>query len=77
MVDVKEDALGAFEQDPFAALVRLVEVAPDRPCEGQDEVGDLGEVVAQTLAVDRRLAEPGPERVMMRAEAVEQRIEFA
>ena len=54
----------------------LVEVAPHRLGEGQDEVGDLGEVALEAIAVDRRLAEAGAQGVVMGAEAVEQRIEF-
>ncbi len=44
MVDVEQHALRALEQDAPAALQRGVEVAPHRPREGQDEVGDFGEV---------------------------------
>ena len=77
MVDVEQHALRAFEQDAAAAAARLVEVAPYRLGERQHEIGDLGEVVQQPLAVDRRLAEAGAERVVVRAQAVEQRAELA
>ena len=76
MIDIEQHALRAFEQDALALAQRLVEVAPDRLGEGQDEVGDLGEVVLQALAVDRRLAEAGAQRVVMRAQAVELRAEI-
>ena len=52
---------------------RLVEVAPHRPGEGQHEIGDLGEIVQQPRAIDRRLAEAGAKRVVMGAQAVELR----
>ncbi len=76
MVDVEQHALRAFEQDPLAAAQRHIEVAPNRLGEGQDEIGDFGEVVAQPLAVDRRLAEAGAERVMVGAQPVELRVEI-
>ena len=75
MVDVEQHALRAFEQYALAVAARLVEVAPDRPRERQDEVGDLGEVALQSLAVDGRLAEAGAQRVMVRAQPVEHRVE--
>ena len=55
---------------------RGVEVAPHRLGEWQDEVGDLGEVALQPLAVDRRLAEAGAQRIVVRAKPVEQRVEI-
>ena len=56
---------------------RRVEVAPHRLGEGQHEAGDVGEVVQQPLAVDRRLAEAGAQRIVVGAQAVELRPEFA
>ena len=76
MVDVEQHALCALEQDSPPATASLVEVAPHRPGERKDEVGDFGQVVEQTLAVDRRLAETGAECVVVRAQAVEQRSEL-
>ena len=49
---------------------------PHRPGELQDEVGDLGEVVLQPRAIDRRLAKTGAQRVVVGAQAVEQRVEL-
>ena len=77
VVDVEQHALRAFEQDAAAGAARFVEVAPHRAGEGQHEIGDRGEVAAEALAVDRRLAEAGAERVVVGAEAVELRVEFA
>ena len=51
--------------------VRRIEVSPHGLCERQDEVGNLGQVVPQSLAVDRRLAKTSAERVVVRAKAVE------
>ena len=76
MVDVEQDALRALEQDPPAAPSGLVEVAPYRPRERQYELGDFGEVVLEPLAIDRWLAEAGAQGIMVRAQAVEQRVEF-
>ena len=77
MVDVEKDALGAFEQDPLAVAAGLVEIPPDGAGEGQNEVRDVGQVGAEALAVDRRLAEAGAKRVVMGAQAVELRAELA
>ena len=75
MVDVEQHALRAFEQDALAAAQRASSRSRHTGLgEGQDEVGDFGEVVVQPLAVDRRLAEAGAERVVVRAQAVEQRV---
>ena len=57
------------------ARLRLVEVAPDGLGEAQHEVGDFGEVTLQAVAVDRRLAEAGAQRIMVGAEAIEQGVE--
>ena len=73
MVDVEQHALRALEQDAPPALQRNIEVAPHRLGKGQDEAGDFAEVAKQPLAVDRRLAEAGAQRIMVRAQAVEQR----
>lgn len=73
MVDVEQHALRALEQDALAPCPRLVEVAPHRLGEGQDESGDLAQIGQQALAIDRRLAEPGAQRVMVRAQPVELR----
>jgi hypothetical protein len=59
VVDVEEDALCALEQDAAAALAGFVEVDPDRAGEGEDEVGDTGEIGLQRVAVDGRVAEAG------------------
>ena len=76
VVDVEQHALRAFEQDALAAAQRHVEVAPHRPRERQHEIGDRGQVAPQPLAVDRRLLETGPQRVVVGAQPVEQRIEL-
>ena len=75
MVDVQQHALRAFEQDLPAAAAAPVEVAPDRSREGQHETGDLAQVASKRVAIDRRLVEAGAQRVVMRAQAVEQRVE--
>ena len=59
MVDVEQHALRALEQDAPPPPPRLVEVAPDRPGKGQHEFGNLGEVAAQAIAVDRRFVPLG------------------
>ena len=76
MVDVEQHALRAFEQDALAVSPGLVELAPHGPGIGQDEVGDFAEVALQALAIDRRLAEAGAQRVVVRAQAIEQGIEI-
>jgi hypothetical protein len=76
VVDVEQHALRAFEQHALAGAQRDVEVAPHGSGERQHEVGDLRQVAAQPLAVHRRLVEARPQRVMVRAQAVEQRVEF-
>ena len=76
MVDVEQDALCALEEDAASTAGSLVEVAPDGSRELQHEIGNLGEVVAKSLTIDRRLSKTGPKRVMMRAEAVEERVQF-
>src|SRR5205085_3125488 len=62
-------------QNASAAGARLVEVAPYRPREGQNELRNLGEIVPETVAVDRRLAKTGAERIVVRAQAIKQRPE--
>ena len=74
MVDVEQHALRALEEDALAVATRLVDVAPHRPRKGEDEVGDLRKVAFEAVSIDRRLAEPGAKRIMMRAKAIEQRI---
>ena len=76
MVDVEQHALCPLEQDAAAAAPGLVEVAPHRAGERQHEAGDGAEVVFQPLAIDRRLAEPGAQRVMVGTEAVEQGVKL-
>ena len=75
MIDIEQHALRALEQYPPSAPPGLVEVAPHRPRERQDEVRDFGEVVLEPLTIDRWLVEPGAQRVMVRAQAVEQGID--
>ena len=77
MIDVEEYALRAFEEDPAAPASGLVQVAPDRPRELEDEIGDFGEVVAEPLAVYRRLSEARAKRIVMGAEAIEQGLQLA
>ena len=77
VVDVEQHALRAFKQDPAALASRLVEIDPDRTSKLENEVGDLGEVGLEPLAVDRGMAETGTQRIMMCAKPVEQRVEFA
>src|SRR5574338_279265 len=76
MVDVEQHALRALEQDPASTPLGRVGIAPHGLGEWQDEIGDLGEVIPQAFTVDRRLAEAGAKGVMMRAQAVEQRLQF-
>ncbi len=45
VIDVEQHALRPLEQDPPPAPPRLVEIAPHRARERQNEVGDFGEVV--------------------------------
>ena len=76
VVDVEKHALRAFEQHALALAQRDVEVAPHGLGEGQHELGDLGQIILQPFAVDRRLAEAGAERIVMRAQAIEQRLKI-
>src|SRR5690349_13073322 len=77
VIDVEQNALRTFEQDSAAAALRFIEVAPHRLGERKDEIGDLGQVVQQALAIDRRLAKAGAQCIVVGAEAVELRPEFA
>ena len=71
VVDVEQHALRAFEQDALAARARLAERLPHRAGELEDEIGDLGEVVDQPLAIDRRFAEACTQRIVVRGQPVE------
>jgi hypothetical protein len=75
VIDVEQHALRAFEQDAASARPRLVQRQPDRPREGQHEPGNLAQVRLQRLAIDRRFPEARAQRVVMRAQAIELRIE--
>ena len=78
VIDVEQHALRAFEQDAAAARPRLVERLPHRPREGKHGIRRSRRGRASSaLAVDRRLAEAGAQRIVMRAEAVELRAELA
>jgi hypothetical protein len=48
---------------------RFVEHPPHRLGEGQHEAGDLAQLGDQRVAIDRRLAEAGAQRVVMRGDA--------
>ena len=76
VIDIEQHALRALEQDLAAAAQRRVEIAPHGLGERQHEIGDCGQVAAQPFAVDRRFLEAGAQRIMMRAQAVEQRVEL-
>jgi hypothetical protein len=76
VIDVEQHALRAFEQDAASARPRLVQRQPDRPREGQHEPGNLAQVRLQRLAIDRRFPEARAQRVVMRAQAIELRIEL-
>ena len=73
VVDVEQHALRAFEQDAAAARARFGQHLPHRLRELQHEIGDIAQVGDQAGAVDRRFAEAGAQRVVVRGEAVELR----
>ena len=75
MIDIQQDALRPFEQDPIAALAGGIERAPDGLGKGQDKVCNFAQIVEQAIAIDRRLVEPGPQCVMMRAQPIELRFQ--
>ncbi len=79
MIDVEQDALRALEQDTLAGLLGLVERHPHRLGIGEHDVGNLAKVAEQALAVDRRFAEAGAERIVVRAQPLDlrpQRVEM-
>ncbi len=76
MIDVEQDALRALEQDARAGLADFLQALPDGLRIFEHIVGDFGEVGDQLLAVDRRLAETGAQRIVVRGQAVELRVEL-
>ena len=76
VVHVEQHALRAFEQDAAAGLLFFVETAPDRLRELLHERRDFLELLQQFRPVDRRLVEPGPQRIVVRAKPVEQRLQL-
>src|SRR3546814_2447364 len=76
MIDVEQYALRAFEQDARAGLADLFQALPHRLRIFEHIVGDFGQVGDQARAVDRRFAEPGAQRVVMRGQAVDLRFEM-
>ena len=75
VIDIEQHALRAFEQDPRACLAHFVAGAstPAGRIAARKARFRAGRRAA--LAVDRRLAEAGAQRVMMRAKPVELRLE--
>src|SRR5579884_1348292 len=73
MVHVEQDALRAFEQDPPAAQATLVEITPDWLCKFKNEIGDLGKISLEPLAINGWLTKACAKRVVVSAEAVELR----
>ena len=61
----------------FSLDLGVVQRQPYRPREAKHEIGDLAQIPLQAGAVDRGFAEAGAERVVMGAEAVELRPQFA
>ena len=77
MIDIEQHPLRAFEQDAAPPRARLGQIAPDRADERQHEARDLGQLGEQRGAVDRRLAEAGAQRVVMRGQPIELRPQIA
>ena len=71
MIDIKQHALRAFEQDLGAGLADLLQPFPHRLRIFEHEGRDLAQFGEQLLAVDRVLLEAGAQRVMVRAQPVE------
>src|SRR3989344_4195214 len=75
VIDIEQHALCAFEQHPRAGASDLAQALPYRLRELEHKRRDLGQFGDQLGAVDRRFAKPGAQRVMVRAKAIELRIE--
>ena len=76
MIDIKQHALRALEQYPFAIAACFVEAFPDRLGILQNAVGDILEVSQEPVPVHRRFAKSGTQRIMMGAKPVELRPEI-
>ena len=76
VVDVEQHALRTFEQDAASARALFAQHLPHRRRELKHEFGNLAQIGNQSCAVDRRLAEPGAQRVVMRGQPVELGVEL-
>ena len=65
----------AFEQHPRAGASDLAQALPHRLRELEHKRRNLGQFGDQLGTVDRRFAKPGAQRVMVRAQTIELRIE--
>ena len=52
MIHIKQHPLRAFKQDAVAAFLGFVELMPDGLGKGQDERGDIPQIIKQALAVN-------------------------
>ncbi len=79
VVDVEQRALRAFEQDARALAALLVEQNPDRIHEGQDAIGDRGQLFHDRLVLDLGHAEAAAQRIVMGQDTLDlafQRVEI-
>ena len=70
MVDVEHGGLRALEQDALAGGAQRVEPLPHILGEGQDLGRQLQQVGRELGGIDRRLAEAGAQRIVMRQQRV-------
>ena len=69
--EVEQGALGSFEQDARAGAALVVEDFPDPVHVGQDVVGDRRQFLHDRLMRNLRMAEPAPQRIVMRQKPVD------
>jgi hypothetical protein len=74
--DVEQHALRAFEQDAAALAALVAQPHPHRLGVLLHERGNLAQLCEQRGAVDGRLVEAGPQRVVVGTEAIEHRLEL-
>jgi hypothetical protein len=76
MIDIEAARPERLRRGCGAARLRLVQSLPDRPANCRTKSATSASR-ASAAAVDRRLAEAGAQRVVMRAEAIDLRLEPA
>ncbi len=70
MIDVEQHALRALEQDARTGLAHLLEPFPHRLRVLQHRGSDFAQLGKQRGPVDRRLVEPGAQRIVVGAQAI-------